>query len=78
MLFRSAGLTPVKINVVAQRSVNDDEIAGIAEWGLLRGCVVRFLEVMPIGPLAHAVDQHLVPESEILERLTERDRKSVV
>ncbi|MFQ5489976.1 MAG: GTP 3',8-cyclase MoaA [Phycisphaerae bacterium] len=67
-----AGLTPVKINVVAQRSFNDDEIADIAEWGLSHGCVVRFLEVMPIGPLAHVADKHLVPAAEILERLTER------
>lgn len=68
----SAGLTPVKINVVAQRSLNDDELADIAQWGLSRGCVVRFLEVMPIGPLAHVTDQHLVPASEILDRLGER------
>ncbi len=67
-----AGLTPVKINVVAQRGLNDDEIADIAAWGLSLGCVVRFLEVMPLGPLAHAVDKHLVPAKEILERLGER------
>lgn len=66
------GLCPVKINVVAQRSVNDDEICSIAEWALTRGCVVRFLEVMPIGPLAHLTDKHLVPASEILDRLAER------
>ena len=66
------GLSPVKINVVAQRGLNDDEFADLAEWGLSRGCVVRFLEVMPIGPLAHVIDEHLVPASEILERLAER------
>jgi GTP 3',8-cyclase len=68
----ACGLTPVKINVVAQRSFNDDEIADIAEWGLARGCVVRFLEVMPIGPLAHVADKHLVPASEILACLAKR------
>lgn len=67
-----AGLTPVKINVVAQRGLNDDELPDIAEWGLARGCVVRFLEVMPIGPLLHVADRHLVPASEILRRLGER------
>ena len=66
------GLSPVKINVVAQRDFNDRELPAIAEWGLSRGCVVRFLEVMPIGPLAHVADRHLVPASEILERLGER------
>ncbi len=65
-----SGLTPVKINVVAQRGLNHDELPEIAHWGLSRGCVVRVLEVMPIGPLAHVVDQHVVPAAEILERLS--------
>ncbi len=67
-----SGLTPVKINVVAQRSFNDDEIVDIAEWGLALGCIVRFLEVMPIGPLAHVTDKHLVPAVEILNQLAKR------
>lgn len=66
------GLTPVKINVVAQRGLNEDELLPIAEWGLARGCIVRYLEVMPLGPMMHVTDQHLVPASEILERLSER------
>ena len=68
----AAGLTPVRINVVAQRGLNDHELADIAAWGLARGCTVRFLEVMPIGPLAHVMDQHLVGATEILARLSER------
>lgn len=68
----ASGLTPVKINVVAQRGLNDNALPDLAEWGLKRGCTVRFLEVMPIGPLLHVVDQHLVPAAEILERLGER------
>ncbi len=67
-----SGLVPVKINVVAQRGFNDDEIADMAEWGLARGCIVRFLEVMPIGPLAHVAEGHLVPESQILDSLSKR------
>lgn len=62
-------LTPVKLNVVVQRGLNHDEAVSITRWGLRRGCVVRFLEVMPIGPGSHVLDQHLVPASEILARL---------
>lgn len=69
-----AGLTPVKLNMVVQRGLNDDEIVDAARWGLELGCVVRFLEVMPIGPLAHVVDNHLVPASEILDRLSNHFR----
>ena len=66
------GLTPVKLNVVAQRGVNHDELPELAEWGLTHGCIVRFLEVMPLGPEALTFEQHLVPAVEILERLGER------
>ncbi len=65
-----ADLTPVKLNMVVQRGLNDDEVVAAARWGLELGCVVRFLEVMPIGPLAHVIDEHLVPASEILDRLS--------
>lgn len=69
---RRVDLTPIKINVVAQRSVNDEELADLAFWGLSRGCIVRFLEVMPIGPLSHVARRHLISEAEILTRLAER------
>ena len=68
----AAGLSPVRINVLVQRGFNEDELPDIAAWGLRRGCVVRFLEVMPIGPLARGADEHLVPAVEILERLSDR------
>jgi len=64
------GLTPVKLNMVVQRGLNDNELVDTARWGLEVGCVVRFLEVMPIGPLAHVVDEHLVPAAEILDKLS--------
>ena len=64
-----AKLKPVRLNVVVQRGVNDDELCELAEWGLARGCTVRFLEMMPIGPMVGALSNQLVPASEILERL---------
>lgn len=66
-----AGLTPLKVNVVVQRDVNDDELVALAEWGLAQGCVVRFLEVMPIGPAEHMIRQHLVSADEILQQLSQ-------
>ena len=43
-----AGLSPVKINVVVMRGINDDEIIDFAEFGRDRGVVVRFIEFMPL------------------------------
>ena len=46
------GLTPIKLNMVVLRNVNDHEIVRMARFGLERGIHVRFLEVMPIGAAA--------------------------
>jgi len=44
---RDAGLSPVKLNVVVMREVNDDEIAEIARTTLEEDWQVRFIELMP-------------------------------
>ncbi len=41
------GLTPVKVNAVILRGVNDDELIPFAERTLRDGWNVRFIEVMP-------------------------------
>ncbi len=43
-----AGLTPVKINAVLQRGVNDDEADALMAWALNRGFEMRFIEHMPL------------------------------
>ena len=43
-----AGLTPVKINVVMMRAVNDDEVRAFAEFARERAVRVRFIEFMPL------------------------------
>lgn len=67
-----SGLTPVRINVIAQRGLNEQELPDIAAWGLSQGCVVRFLELMPLGPVTQVAGDLLVPASEVLERLGRR------
>jgi len=44
---RAAGLSPIKINVVVMRDVNDDEAADIARTTLEEDWEVRFIELMP-------------------------------
>ena len=43
-----AGLHPVKLNVVAMRGVNEDELIDFATYGRDKGVVVRFIEFMPL------------------------------
>ena len=43
------GFSPIKINVVAMRGVNDDEILDFARLTLEKPYHIRFIEFMPIG-----------------------------
>jgi cyclic pyranopterin phosphate synthase len=43
-----AGFSPVKVNCVLVRGVNDDEILDFAAFGRERGVTIRFIEFMPL------------------------------
>jgi cyclic pyranopterin phosphate synthase len=67
-----AGLTPVKVNAVAMRGVNDDSVADVLQWCLERGYELRFIEQMPLDA-QHAWDRgDMVTADEIRARLSER------
>ena len=66
-----AGLTPVKINTVLMRGVNDDEAVPLLRWALGEGYHLRFIEQMPLDA-QHGWDRAtMVTADEILARLTE-------
>ena len=44
----AAGLTPVKVNSVLMRGVNDAEAPALLRWCLERGYELRFIEQMPL------------------------------
>ncbi len=66
-------LSPVKINAVAMRGVNDDEIADMARLTMKYPMHVRFIELMPLnGDTDGSRFRSLfIPGSEILERAQE-------
>jgi len=43
-----AGLNPIKLNVVAMRGVNEDELVDLARLSMDHNWQVRFIEIMPI------------------------------
>jgi cyclic pyranopterin phosphate synthase len=68
----SAGLTPVKINAVAMRGINDRSVADVLQWCLDRGYDLRFIEQMPLDA-QHAWDrEQMVGADEVRARLSER------
>ncbi len=67
-----AGLTPVKVNAVAMRGVNDEAVSDVLAWCLERGYELRFIEQMPLDA-QHAWDRNdMISADEIRERLSER------
>jgi GTP 3',8-cyclase len=64
-----AGLDPVKVNVVVMRRLNDDEIEDFARLTLTLPIHVRFIELMPVGEMAHLTVEHIVPSDEVLRRV---------
>ncbi len=68
---RRAGLK-VKINAVALKGVNEDEIPRLVEWAHGSGMDLTLIEVMPLGDVgSERLDQYL-PLSLVRARLAER------
>ncbi len=67
-----AGLTPVKVNAVAMRGVNDDDVADLLSWCLERGYELRFIEQMPLDAQHQWQRDAMVTAAQIRERLDER------
>jgi GTP 3',8-cyclase len=46
---KEAGFAPIKINMVAMRGVNDDEIDDMVDFCRRQGFILRLIEAMPMG-----------------------------
>ncbi len=64
-----AGLTPVKVNMVVRRGVNEDSIIPVAGWARDRGLILRFIEFMDVGHTNGWRMDEVVPQAEILARI---------
>lgn len=68
-LALAEGFAPVKVNMVAMRGVNDDEIVEFAKLALKYPLQMRYIEFMPIGNDASWGKEKLIPASEIRDRI---------
>ncbi|GGP25218.1 cyclic pyranopterin monophosphate synthase [Silvimonas amylolytica] len=46
---RAEGFSPIKLNMVAMKGVNDHEIERMAEFAMEQGFILRLIETMPMG-----------------------------
>src|ERR1700738_1329886 len=55
----SAGLAPIKLNVVVMRGINDDEVADFARLTFEHAWHIRFIELMPVGEMRELTWDHV-------------------
>src|SRR3979490_3048047 len=68
---RSAGLA-VKINAVALKNLNEDEIPSLMEWAHGKGMALTLIEVMPMGDIGEGRIDQYVPLSMLRARLAKQ------
>lgn len=63
-----AGFGPIKLNMVLQKGVNDDEVPAMLRFAASQGLILRVIELMPIGEAQHQ-EARFVSVQEIKEKL---------
>jgi cyclic pyranopterin phosphate synthase len=68
----AAGLSPVKVNMVVKRGVNDDAILDMAAYFREHGHILRFIEFMDVGNSNGWQTDEVVPSAEVRELIDAR------
>ena len=69
---QQAGLSPIKVNMVVKRGVNDGEIVPMAEYFRNTGIILRFVEYMDVGSTNGWNMNEIVPAQEIIDLISAR------
>jgi cyclic pyranopterin phosphate synthase len=72
MAAKAAGFSPVKINMVVMRGVNDDEVEAMVCFCIDHGFTLRFIETMPMGNTGQRASERYQDLREIKRRLERR------
>jgi cyclic pyranopterin phosphate synthase len=67
----AAGLSPIKINMVVKRGVNDRDAVSMARYFKDSGHILRFIEFMDVGSTNGWRMDDVVPSSELVRRIGE-------
>ena len=65
-----AGLTPVKINMVVRRGINETSVVPMARWARDTGVTLRFIEYMDVGHSNGWRLDEVVPAAELIDTVT--------
>ena len=65
------GLTPVKVNMVVKRGVNEHDVVPMAKFFADRPVILRFIEYMDVGASNGWRLEDVVPAGEVFQRVAE-------
>ena len=66
------GFSPIKINTVAIKGFNDDEVLDFAQLAVNKTFQVRFIELMPVGQANSGYSEDYMPATQIIQKIRER------
>ncbi len=69
---RAVGFSPVKLNALIMRGVNDDEVVDLVDFAVERGLQMRFIEHMPLDGGHTWRREEMVTAREILDAVSAR------
>lgn len=72
MAAKETGMSPIKINMVAMKGINDDEFDTMVEFCLEHGFTLRLIETMPVGETGTQASSHYVDLQQVKQQLANR------
>ena len=72
MTAKRAGFSPIKINMVILKGINDDEVEDMIEFCIEHDFTLRFIETMPMGDTGRNAVSHYLSLQDVRKRLDER------
>jgi len=71
MAAKRAGFSPIKINVVAMKDINDDEFEDMVKFCLQHDFTLRFIETMPMGATGDDATNHYLDLQTVKQQLSQ-------
>ena len=72
MAAKAAGFSPIKLNMVVLKGINDDEFEAMVEFCLEHDFTLRFIETMPMGSTGRNAGKHYLDLAVVKQQLAER------
>ena len=71
MAAKAEGFSPIKINMLAMKGINDDEFEDVVEYCIENDFTLRFIETMPMGDTGVNASDHYIDLADVKDRLAQ-------